>query len=183
MDLVDIIESKRFIGQEFLTWLWWKSEERGGNVEISEYGDVNLSFEKHLLLVYGEGESTEKLICSGLRAELQEARTGLQIGKKLEQARIKINKGDLEFSFTYTATLMEFRNIRLPKTTATEEEQSGNREDVEGVILERLFLFEELVKTVNALFYSFLEIRLGMGWPSEVARIRKWIATAPSNFN
>jgi hypothetical protein len=30
MDLVDIISEKKFLGQEFLTWLWYKSEERGG---------------------------------------------------------------------------------------------------------------------------------------------------------
>ncbi len=183
MDLVDIIEAKRFIGQEFLTWLWWKSEERGGSVDIAGYGDINLSFEKHLLLVYGEGESAEKLICSGLRAELQEARTGLQIGKKLEQARIRITKGDLEYSFTFSATLMEFRNIRLPKTSATEDEQTGNREDVEGAILERLYLLEELVQTFNTLFLKYLEIRLVQEWSSEVAKIRKWIATTPSHIN
>ncbi len=34
MDLVDLIEEKRFLGQEFLTWLWWKSEERGGVVAL-----------------------------------------------------------------------------------------------------------------------------------------------------
>lgn len=183
MDLVDIIETKRFIGQEFLTWLWWKSEERGGSVEIAGYGDINLSFEKHLLLVFGEGESAEKVICSGLKAELQEARTGLQIGKKLEQARIRITKGDFEFSFTLSATLMEFRNVRLPKTAAMEDEQSGGREDVEGAVLERLFLFEELVQTVNALFLRYLDIRLSQEWAQEVAMIRKWIATTPSHIN
>ncbi len=34
MDLVDLIAEKRFLGQEFLTWLWWKSEERGGSVSL-----------------------------------------------------------------------------------------------------------------------------------------------------
>ena len=40
MDLVDLIAEKRFLGQEFLTWLWWKSEERGGTVEVTGRGDL-----------------------------------------------------------------------------------------------------------------------------------------------
>lgn len=36
MDLVDLMVEKRFVGQEFLTWLWWKSEERGGSVELTK---------------------------------------------------------------------------------------------------------------------------------------------------
>ena len=88
MDLVDLIVEKRFLGQEFLTWLWWKSEERGGSVAMPGEGDITVVFEKHMLLEYGEGESNEKCICSGLQTELQEARTGLKMGKKLEQARV-----------------------------------------------------------------------------------------------
>jgi hypothetical protein len=40
MDLVDLIVEKRFLGQEFLAWLWFKSEERGGSVEVPGRGDV-----------------------------------------------------------------------------------------------------------------------------------------------
>lgn len=181
MDLVDLIAEKRFLGQEFLTWLWWKSEERGGSVEIPGYGDIALAFEKHMLLEYGEGESSEKLICSGLQAELQEARTGLQVGKKLEQARMKITKGDQEYNFTLAAAMMEFRNVKLPKTAGTEAEETANPEEVEGMVLERIFLFEELIKTVNQLFRIFLEIRTGKEWGEELQNVRAWIAKASPN--
>ena len=155
MDLVDLIAEKRFLGQEFLTWLWWKSEERGGTIELSTMGDVTVVFEKHMLLEFGEGESSEKIICSGLQAELQEARTGLQMGKKLEQARIVIGHKNYEYSFTLAAALMEFRNVRLPKTEATESDRGENPEEVEGMILERIFLFEELIRLVNLIFLIF----------------------------
>jgi hypothetical protein len=77
MDLVDLIQEKRFLGQEFLAWLWYKSEERGGSVEVPGRGDVLVVFEKHMLLEYGEGEASEKVICRGLQTELKEARAGL----------------------------------------------------------------------------------------------------------
>ena len=175
MDLVDLIAEKRFLGQEFLTWLWWKSEERGGTVEVPEVGDVTLVFEKHMLLEFGEGESSEKIICTGLQAELQEARTGLQMGKKLEQARLLIGCNNYEFSFTLAAALMEFRNVRLPKTDGTESDKSENPEEVEGMILERIFLFEELIRVVNKMFLMFLQARVGEEWGDELRKVRDWI--------
>lgn len=178
MDLVDLMVEKRFLGQEFLTWLWWKSEERGGSVELPGLGDITVVFEKHMLLESGEGESSEKIICSGLQAELQEARTGLQMGKKLEQARVVIGHNDYEYVFTFAAALMEYRNVRLPKTEATENDKSANPEEVEGMILERIFLFEELIKLVNELFRLFLNVRLGTEWRDELNKIRQWVGSA-----
>jgi recombination associated protein RdgC len=74
---------------------------------------------------------------------------------------------------------MEFRNITLPKTGLTETDATGNREDMEGMILERIYLFEELLHTVNTLLRCFLEVRLDQGWSSELTKIRGWIANTP----
>jgi hypothetical protein len=178
MDLVDLIVEKRFLGQEFLTWLWWKSEERGGSVDLPGEGDITVVFEKHMLLESGEGESIEKIVCTGLQAELQEARTGLRMGKKLEQARIVIGHNSYEYSFTLAAALMEFRNVRLPKTEATENETGDKPEEVEGMTLERIYLFEELIKLVNGLFKIFLDVRLSAEWQDELEKVRGWVAGA-----
>lgn len=175
MDLVDLIAEKRFLGQEFLTWLWFKSEERGGSILLPVDGDITVVFEKHMLLESGEGESAEKLICTGLQTELQEARTGLQMGKKLEQARIVIGHMSNEYSFTLAAALMEYRNVRLPKTEGTEKDPSSDPEEAEGMVLERIYLFEELVRLVNELFRLYLDVRLGDQWPEELQKVRNWI--------
>lgn len=179
MDLVDLIAEKRFVGQEFLTWLWWKSEERGGSVALPD-GEITVVFEKHMLLESGEGESSEKIVCTGLQAELQEARTGLQMGKKLEQARIVIGHNNYEYGLTLSGALMEFRNVRLPKTDASESGQSDNPEETEGMVLERIFLFEELIKLVHQLFRLFLKRRLSSDWQEDLQTMRKWVAQDPA---
>jgi hypothetical protein len=176
MDLVDLMVEKRFLGQEFLTWLWWKSEERGGTISVKDIGDIAISFEKHMLLESGEGESCEKLICSGLQTELREARTGLVVGKKLEQARIVLTLDSYEYSFTMSGSLMEFRNVKLPKTEESEKDASQSGEEVEGSILERAYLFEQLLRIIRALFAHFLEIRIGELWPEQVLAIRRWVS-------
>ena len=174
MDLVDLIVEKRFLGQEFLAWLWFKSEERGGSVEVPGRGDVLVVFEKHMLLEYGEGDASEKVICRGLQTELREARAGLGLAKKPEQAWVRLAYGDYEFGVTLSAALFEFRNIRLPKTVDSADE-GKNAESMEARVLERIALFEQLTHLVGDLFRMFINIRASQLWDEELVKIRAWI--------
>ncbi len=174
MDLVDLIQEKRFLGQEFLAWLWYKSEERGGSIDLPGIGDILVVFEKHMLLELGEGDSNEKVICRGLQTELKEAREGLRLAKKPEQARLRIGRGDHEYGVTLTAQTMEFRNVRLPKTAGTEND-SKNPENLEGQILERIALIEELTSLIDELFRMFVNIRATEKWNEELEHIRNWV--------
>lgn len=174
MDLVDLLEEKRFLGQEFLTWLWFKSDERGGTIFVPDIGDVQVVFEKHMLLEYGQGEAHETLICQGLQTELKEARTGLAMGKKLEQARILLAKDNYEYHLTLKASLFEFRSVKLPKTMAASEE-GDDPAAVEGRLLDRIGLLEEAAGTVDELFRLFLKSRVSPDWDEEVAKMRAWI--------
>jgi recombination associated protein RdgC len=173
MDLVDLIQEKRFLGQEFLAWLWFKAEERGGSVEVPGLGDIIVSFEKHMLLEFGEGEAMEKVICRGLQPELREARAGLGLGKKPEQARIRFGWGEYEFNVTLTAATLEFRNVKLPKTVDSVDE-GDDPESMEARILDRIGLFEQLNELVNELFRLFINIRASDQWPDELQKIRTW---------
>jgi recombination associated protein RdgC len=174
MDLVDIIVEKRFLGQEFLTWLWYKSEERGGTVDIPGMGDVSVVFEKHMLLESGEGDSREKVICQGLQAELTEARTGLRMGKKLEQARILLGRGEYQWNLTIRASLFDLTSVKVPKTMTTSEE-SDAPEAVEGRLIEKISLFEEAMQLIDELFRMYLQVRLSNNWERELPKVRAWI--------
>jgi recombination associated protein RdgC len=175
MDLVDIISEKKFLGQEFLTWLWYK-----GAILLPEAGDIQVVFEKHMLLESGEGESQESLICKGLQTELQEARTGLLMGKKLEKARIYLAKGDYEWRFSLSATLFEFRNVSLPKTVSASED-SSDPVAWEAKVLERVGMSEEAMHTIDELFRLFLKIRISSGWSQEKLGLKAWIAKGAEN--
>ena len=177
MDLVDLIAEKRFLGQEFLTWLWFKSDERGGTVYLPGTGDITLVFEKHMLLESGEGEAHEKIVCQGLQARLQEARTGLSMGKKLEQARIHLVLGEYEYHLTLKGSLFEFRSVKPPKTMEGADE-SDDPVAIEGRILDRIGLLETATRTIDDLFRLFLKIRISPDWRDEVKKIRSWVHRA-----
>ena len=174
MDLVVLIAEKRFLGQEFLTWLWYKSDERGGTVYLPNAGDVQVVFEKHMLLEHGEGDALEKAICQGMHTELREARTGLLTGKKLEQARLMLVRDDHEYHLSLKGSVFEFRSVKLPKTMAGSEE-GDSPEAVEGRLLDRIGLYETATRTVDELFRLFLERRVSSEWGEELQKIQEWI--------
>ncbi|BCL62738.1 hypothetical protein DGMP_34310 [Desulfomarina profundi] len=50
------------------------------------------------------------------------------------------------------------------------------------MILERIFLFEELIRLVNELFLLFLEVRISQDWREELLKIGSWINGSVESF-
>ncbi|KPK86787.1 MAG: hypothetical protein AMJ94_17765 [Deltaproteobacteria bacterium SM23_61] len=159
------------MGREFLTWLWFKSEERGGAVQIPGTGDVEISFARRLALESGGGEYSESIVCQGLHAGLREGKAALQEGKKVKEARIQVGAGAEKFEFTLKADSFQFQTLRLPEGIEEEEET-----DKGGQLLERIYLVEKALKAMDQLFSAFLKRRLSPQWSSEeILRIKKWL--------
>ncbi len=158
-------------GREFLTWLWFKSENRGGSILIPGRGDVEAIFLQRIVLESGEGEYSETVACRGLHADLEEGKSALRKGKKVTEARIQLGVENNQFEFTFKADTFCFQSLKLP-VPADETE-----EDRDGRILERVYLIELVMKTMEQLFTLFLETRLSPQWTSEeLPQMKKWLA-------
>ena len=169
------VENKQdpsFLGREFLTWLWFKSEERGGAVMIPGTGDVEVIFARRLILESGEGEYSESVICQGLHADLKEGKAAIREGKKIKEARIMLGAGTDQWELTLKADHCQFQSVKLPAGMAMNEEE----EEKEGRILERIYLTERVLKTVDHLFAAFIAKRLSGQWSAEeIPRMKKWV--------
>jgi hypothetical protein len=176
MNYHDDIGDYGFVGQEFLTWLWFKSEQRGGAVTLAEAGDIAITFEKHMVLEYGVDDYHERVICSGLNTQLNEARTALRHGKKLEQARIKLSQFNTEYIFTFAARTFGFKNIVLPRSTQPETLMGPDGTGTEGQELnDRIEAIETVVRLFYELFSLFCTVRTSAGWDEELRAIRRWV--------
>ena len=159
------------VGREFLTWLWFKSEERNGMIRIPGGGESEVFFVRRLVLESGEGEYAETIVCQGLHADLKEGKEALRQGKKISAARLRMAHDKAEWEFTFKADRFHFQSMKLPAAAESEGEEA----DREGQILERLYLIEKAAGMMDQLFRSFLDLRLS-GWENELARMQKWIA-------
>jgi len=165
--------SPAFLGREFLTWLWFKSEERNGIILIPGFGDIEMAFVRRLALESGEGEYTESVVCQGQHADLKEGKEAVRQGKKIKEARISLGRDSAKWEFTFKADTFQFQSLKLPVPTDMDVEEE---EDKSGRTLERIYLIETAIKTMDDLFTQFLALRLSENWPGEVSRMEKWTA-------
>lgn len=174
-DYVDLIREKNFIGQEFLTWLWYRTDALGDTISLQDGNDAQVLFERFMILEGGEGDSYESVTCRGLRAELQEAKTALQAGKKVSRAHIRLNINDLQWKFTIDAATLDISSLKVPKTVSAGEEE-GDDLSFEARVLERTSMLEQVIEAMDALFAVFLKHRLDHAeWTEEKRGIKKWI--------
>lgn len=161
----------RFLGREFLTWLWFKSEERAGTVRVANLGDLQMVFVRRLVLESGDGEYCQSVVCQGLHSDLKEGKAALRLGKKIKEARIQLTKDTEKWEFTIKADSFQFQSMRLPEGT-----NEMDPHDPVGRLLERIFLVESALTVIDQVFSLFLSRRVSPQWISEeIPRIRKWL--------
>ncbi|OGP68612.1 MAG: hypothetical protein A2031_05785 [Deltaproteobacteria bacterium RBG_19FT_COMBO_43_11] len=158
------------MGREFLTWLWFKSEERNGRITLNSGDEVELHLLKRIALEAGEGEYAQGVVCSGIHAELKEGKEAIRQGKKVKEAGIKLTYNQNEWEFIFKADTFDFQSLKLPVTDMPEAP-----EDPAGKLLERIYLMENAAKIMDNLFASFLSIRRSPPWEEELKRLAKWL--------
>jgi hypothetical protein len=168
------LEETALVNREFMTWLWFKSEERNGKISLSKDEEVELIFMKRIALEAGEGEYSQGVVCHGIHAELKEGKEAIRQGKKVKEAGIKLIHNQNEWEFNFKADSFNFQSLRLPIIEGREEE-----EDTAGGLLERIYLIEKVVLTIDALYGFFLALRFSPEWKEkEVNLLANWLKYA-----
>jgi recombination associated protein RdgC len=167
MDLAAIVREKSFLGQEFLTWLWWMSES-GEEFTLADGRQLALTLGERLSLAPPWGHEGSRVGVAGKDQILAEAREGLRQGKLLDSLRLGLNIDSQDYWLTLDAVWLSPRSVRLPATAASE----GQGLDSDGLVLERLALLETLTTALDSLFAIFLQQRPRHdGWP----QFKRWL--------
>ena len=159
------------LGQEFLTWLWFVSERENGLFATPGGEAFRLFVEQRVRVTGGEGEGRGTAVCSGPLASLTEARTGLAAGKKVDSVRLRLEKDEAELSVSVDAARLTLSSLKTPKVDMRLEEG----EDPDARILEKLFLLEQAMDFVDAVWARFVMLRFSPAWEAEVQELGRWI--------
>jgi recombination associated protein RdgC len=174
MELVDLLHEKSFLGQEFLTWLWWQSEE-GTEFTLAGGRVVALALGERMSLAPPWGHDGAHFSLAGRDHLLAEARQGLRVGKLVDSLRLAfIIDGD-EYWFSLQGAWLAPLGLRLPASADSEE---GGL-DSDGLTLERIGLLENLSSALDGVFALFLEQRLAH--PGHWPELEAWIKHAPGS--
>jgi len=158
------------LGENFLTWLWFFQEERGGVLPPTKIGEFSMMIEGPLVLVSDEdgAGAVESVIRKGLPTQSAEAKAALMVGKKLKRAKLILarNPGE-EWAVTVDSDFV-FRGLKMPE---------GEAMDPESIFEERmtnLFIFQTI-------FFNLYKRFLDEMTDSQKAReyqenAKKWVA-------
>ena len=163
MDLVDKIEHARFLGREFLVWLWFESEVLEGQLEASGIGAVELFPEAQIVLVQEKEQSRMKGAVPSMTPEAHEA---LRQGKLPTQAKFRVVLEGQEFSFVLAADTLAMTSVKIPAVL---------KEETDEQFYERMHLVEDLEALVGALYGTFVSLRLSQAWDGVAETIRAWV--------
>jgi hypothetical protein len=157
--LAELIESRRFLGREFLVWLWFESELFESQFAIEGFGEATLWLERSLTLESALTESTrekEKSKLTGVAPSGRpEAREALRQGKLPTQARVVLERGEDHFAFVFDAEALALSGVKIPAVVKGEGE---------GPFYDRIQRIEELERAIEALYRDFLLLRLDHAW-------------------
>ena len=164
MKPMELVEQGRFLGEEFLLWLWMRGLAEGGTSGLEN--DQSACFlDDSVQLVTERGDVKELSLRKGNPAESREAFEALSRGMRPAKAKIRLLSGDMEWLFTLGAAGLEISTLKLPPTQS---------KDPQGRVADRLFLLEEGTAHLERRFQAFLTIRAQE--PEELQdRLRTWL--------
>ncbi len=153
-DLATLVEQNRFLGREFLLWLWFESEIYETHLRPSKGESCSLWIETQITLA---NEAEEARIKSAMPAATPEAKQALRQGKLPKQARIRAILGDHEMSWVMKADELAIGALKIPT-------ELNAKDDKYEALYERMRLAEELEAVLEALWSDFLALRLSSTW-------------------
>ena len=164
----------KFLGHEFLTWLWYMIDTDKESLmdPAAELEDVFIG--NRVVLENSSHNRDEVITIKGDGAGLEEGVIALQKGAKVTEMNLVVRAGENEWRFGIKGESLNIGNLKCPETGRVE-----SAEDVEGAVLEKIYLYEKAVNLTNHLYRRFIHIRLSPEWQESVVnRIGQWISKA-----
>jgi hypothetical protein len=171
LDIAVAYNRYKFIGHEFLTWLWFsiENEER----RLIEICPDLTAFEigNRLVLENRINDGFETITIKGDDAGLEEGIMALAKGAMVTELNLIFLADNQKWRFSIKGENLSLSSIKVPETGPVE-----NKEDMEGLVLEKAFLYEKVFATVDSLFNFFILLRLSNKWQDQVmSDVRSWI--------
>lgn len=162
----------KFLGNEFLTWLWFSIENEVDLLKGTDSDPVIVKIGNRIVLEnILTDDSTETITIKGDDAGLEEGITALGKGALVTELNISLRTGDSEWKFNLKGESLNFTSFKTPETSAAEK-----KEELEGAILEKIYLCESAIEKMDLIYKQFIRLRISSDWREKtIPSIKRWI--------
>jgi hypothetical protein len=174
LDVAVAYSRYRFVGAEFLTWLWYSIETEPDAIKTAAMSVGSLSVGDRIVLENSLNQPAERVTISGENADLGEGMLALKKGALVAELRLHYRAGDQDWRFSLKGDTLALMALKTPRSAPVE-----SADEVEGAVLEKLGLCEEVVRLVDSLFLRFIKLRASERWRDEmIPKMKAWIKGA-----
>ena len=174
LDVAVAYNRYRFLGDEFLTWLWFIIETQQDEIRNLDQDPIFLEIGNRMALENRRSNAVETITIKGDDAGLEEGLMALKKGALITELNLVFRIAEQKWQFSLKGESLNISGLKTPETARPE-----TKEEVEGFVLEKIYLYDKLIQFLDILFERFVHLRTSDRWDSEVIpRIRNWISTA-----
>ena len=171
LDVAVAYNRYKFLGNEFLTWLWFTIDTNQHFFITVDETITSLYLGNRIVLENNINDASEIITIKGDDAGLEEGLLSLRKGAVVIEMNLSYKTENQEWKFTLKGESLSFSGLKVPETGPVE-----TKDDIEGLVLEKAYLYEKVIDLVNRLFNVFLKLRSTVQWNQKtVPEIKKWI--------
>ncbi len=176
LDIAVSYNKYKFLGNDFLTWLWFIIETDKNINEITGLKENQLAFEigNAIVLENSLGENAvEKISIKGDNAGLEEGATALKKGAVVTQINLILKIDDMDYQFTIKGESMNITGLKTPPV-----KKGTTEDDTEGAVLEKIYLTTLFFTVIDNLFFAFIKKRISQDWKNDgLNEMRTWVTS------
>jgi hypothetical protein len=174
LDVAVAYNRYKFLGEEFLTWLWYVIEKDQNLIKNFDKDFVALEVGNRIVFENRRKESDERITIKGDEANLEEGILALKKGGLVTELNMVYRSGELRWQFTVKGESLNISSLLTPNTDLPE-----SNEDIEGAVLEKIYLYDRAVALLDNLFKHFSKLRVSSSWQSKVvSNMNDWIQSS-----
>lgn len=149
----------KFLGYEFLTWLWYITATGSWPANQPQLETARLAVGNRIVLQNHTTAAMETVTIKGDEADLKEGLLALRKGALVSEISLVLSTSELEYSFVLKGESLSLSGLKLPVLAQIEDDQSAD-----AAILEKIYLIEALSVILEAFYHTYLDQRLSPYW-------------------
>jgi len=170
-DIAVSYDKYKFLGNEFLTWLWFVLDNKQNIIYDADNDLQSFEIGNRIVLENKVEKRTEIITIKGDDAGLEEGLLSLQKGAVVVEINLSCKTENQKWQFTLKGESLSLSSLKVPAKNIVE-----TKEDIEGAVLDKIYLCEKMIVLVDKLFQRFIKLRISNQWIKNIVpEIKKWV--------
>ncbi len=176
LDVAVAYNRYKYLGNEFLTWLWFMMETDRSAFELPEAESTNLEIGNRIVLENHRQNRDETITIKGDGAGLEEGIVALKKGALVVEISLVVKAPEAEWRFQLKGESLNISSLKPPEKSPAEA-----ADDMEQRVLEQVAHAERAADLVHQLYRQFIHRRLSEDWSkTDVPAMTRWIEQSAS---